>query len=154
MRGSGKMVDGVHRVPMRVYYEDTDAGGLVYYANYLKFAERARTEMLRLAGIAHARLVERDGAAFAVRRCQVEYLKPAKLDDEIWVSSRLTGLGGASAEMEQEIGRGDATLARLAVRLAFVTSDSKPARLPRSLRNVLTPLLTSSALPTPAARGE
>ena len=149
----GAKVDGSHQLALRIYYEDTDAGGVVYYANYLRFAERARTEMLRLAGVPHEQLREQTGATFAVSRCQVEYLRPAKLDDEIWVSTRLTGLCGASAEMEQIIGRGDARLAHMAIRLAFVSSDGKPTRLPPSLRNALTPLLDSSESPEPAPRG-
>ncbi len=149
----GAMVDGAHQFSLRIYYEDTDAGGVVYYANYLKFAERARTEMLRLAGVPHERLRENTGASFAVSRCQVDYLRPAKLGDEIWVSTRLTSLCGASAEMEQIVGRGDARLARVAIRLAFVSSEGKPTRLPPSLRNALTPLLVSSEQPHSAPRG-
>ena len=80
--GSG-FVDGVHVFSMRVYYEDTDAAGIVYYANYLKFAERARTEMLRALGTDQSRLAAEQGIAFAVRRCTADYLKPARLDNRL-----------------------------------------------------------------------
>ncbi len=146
--GSGVIRDGIHRFRLRIYYEDTDAGGVVYYANYLKYAERARTEMLRRAGVAHAAIAETSAAAFAVRRCEIEFFRPARLDDEIWVVSRLLRFGGASAELEQTIGRDDTRLARLNVRLAFVSRQNRPARIPASLRDALTPLLK----PGPGAR--
>ena len=72
----------VHRWPVRVYYEDTDAAGIVYYANYLKFAERARTEMMRVSGASHSGMIEAFDTAFAVSRCEIDYLKPARLDDQ------------------------------------------------------------------------
>ena len=80
---SGMVADGVHVFPVRVYYEDTDAGGIVYYANYLKFAERARTELLRIAGITHSDLMAESGVAFAVRHCAADFIKPARLDDPL-----------------------------------------------------------------------
>ena len=90
--------DGVeHVLPLRVYYEDTDAAGIVYYANYLKFAERARTEMLRLLGIHQRAMSEDYGLAFAVRDCSVDYRHPARLDDLPEVRSRLVKLSAAAA---------------------------------------------------------
>src|SRR5712671_6087187 len=86
----------MHRFGLRVYYEDTDAGGVVYYANYLKFAERARTEMLRHVGFEQEALRRTTGRVFAVRHCSADYLAPARLDDELVVETRLTALGGAS----------------------------------------------------------
>ncbi len=134
---SGHIEDGVHHLPLRVYYEDTDAAGLVYYANYLKFAERARTEMIRLLGLSYL------GAAFAVRRCTVDYLRPARLDDEIEVCPRVRAVGGASADLEQVVrGRG-VDLVRLDVRLALVTPAGRPARLPREVRAALEPFVQS-----------
>src|SRR5713101_5932994 len=103
----------MHRFGLRVYYEDTDAGGVVYYANYLKFAERARTEMLRHIGFEQEALRRATGRVFAVRRCSADYLAPARLDDELIVETRLTALGGASLEVEQEIRCGARALARL-----------------------------------------
>ncbi len=80
---SGTVQDDAHQFPLRVYYEDTDAAGIVYYANYLQFAERARTEMLRLLGFEHDELRRATGVVFAVRRCSADYLAPARLDDEL-----------------------------------------------------------------------
>ncbi len=138
---SGTIEGDVHRLAMRVYYEDTDAAGMVYYANYLKYAERARTEMIRLLGVADGG--RENGAAFAVRHCAIDYLRPARLDDEIDVYTRLVALGGASAELEQIVRRGDEDLVRLAVRLAFVTPAGKPSRLPDGFRTALAPYLQS-----------
>ena len=132
---SGSIEGDVHRLAMRVYYEDTDAAGMVYYANYLKYAERGRTEMIRLLGVADGG--RENGAAFAVRHCAIDYLRPARLDDEIDVCTRLVALGGASAELEQVVRRGDEDLVRLTVRLAFVTPEGKPSRLPDGFRTAL-----------------
>ena len=126
-----------HRFPVRVYYEDTDAGGIVYYANYLKFAERARTEMLRDMGAPCVDLVRRQGLSFAVRRCEVDYLRPARLDDRLEVETRLLGVGGATLDAEQTVRRDDDVLVR--VRLACMSSAGRPARLPAALRSVLKP---------------
>ena len=141
---AGAIEAGVHRLALRVYYEDTDAGGLVYYANYLKFAERARTEWLRALGFENSGLAESAGASWVVRRCEIDYLSPARLDDEVEVRTRVVALGGASADLEQTVLRGAVDLARLLLRLAFVTPAGKPRRLPASLRaamqNVIQPL--------------
>jgi acyl-CoA thioester hydrolase len=138
--------DGVHIATFRVYYEDTDTGGIVYYANYLKFAERARTEVLRDLGIAQRALMESDGLAFAVRRCEVDYLAPARLDDELEVRTTLRALGNASLDLDQAIHRrepdgGEAReLARLVVRLAVINRDGRPTRLPSKIADLLRPL--------------
>lgn len=134
---SGHIDGGQHVLPVRVYYEDTDTAGIVYHANYLKFAERGRTEMLRLVGIEQAELARREGLAFAVRDCNVDYRRPAKLDDLIEVRSRLTGLRAASAEAEQLIYRDGTALARLDVRIACIDRDGRPARIPAALRVAL-----------------
>jgi acyl-CoA thioester hydrolase len=129
--------DGIHRFGLRVYYEDTDAAGIVYYANYLKFAERARTEMLRHVGFEQEALRRTAGRVFAVRHCSADYLAPARLDDELVVATRLTALGGASLDVAQEIGCGGRILVRLALRLACLGPDGRPARLPPALRAAL-----------------
>lgn len=126
-----------HSFPIRVYYEDTDAGGIVYYANYLKFAERARTEMLREAGFHHTAMMQDDGIVMAVRRCAAEYFKPAKLDDQLAVSTSVAGLGAATIELDQSIRRGADELCRVTVTIACVGRDGRPVRLPASLRQVL-----------------
>lgn len=134
---SGRMEGREHVLELRVYYEDTDAGGMVYYANYLKFAERARTEMLRLAGIDHQALARRHKLAFVVRNCTLAFQKPARLDDLIEVRSRLLDMGGASLTAEQVIGRNGTELARLNVRLACMATDGRPAAIPRAVREAL-----------------
>jgi len=92
-----------HTFPLRVYYEDTDAAGMVYHANYLKFAERGRSEMLRGLGFPHSRLCEESGVGFAVRRCSVEYRAPARLEDALTVDTRLTDVGAATLQAHQQI---------------------------------------------------
>lgn len=133
----GGVRDGRHVLPLRVYYEDTDAGGMVYYANYLKFAERARTEMLRLAGFDHGEIADRFGLAFVVRDCALSYKRPARLDDLLEVRSRFLDLGAASLTAEQVICRETTELARLDVRLACVTDGGRPSRIPNALRDAL-----------------
>ena len=134
---SGRIEGHEHVLPVRVYYEDTDAAGIAYYANYLKFAERGRTEMLRLAGIQQSEVAQRHGVAFAVRDCKVDYHQPARLDDLVEVRSRLTGLRGASADMAQVISRDGAVLARLDLRIACIGPGARPARFPAALRTAL-----------------
>lgn len=124
--------DGTHSFRVRVYYEDTDTGGIVYYANYLKFAERARTEVLRDLGISQSALIAETGVAFAVRRCEADYLAPAKLDDELEVRTSLRALGHASLDLAQTLWRvaDGRELVRLIVRLAVINKDGRPTRLP------------------------
>src|SRR5215475_7971601 len=102
---SGHITDGVHVLPLRIYYEDTDAAGIVYYANWLRFLERGRTELLRLLGQQHSALRENRGINWVVRRCTIDYLKPARLDDVIDVVTRCGALRGASLDLLQEARR-------------------------------------------------
>src|SRR5665811_1175160 len=95
--------EGGHRYAVRVYYEDTDAGGVVYYANYLRFAERARTEALRELGIPHAELVERFNLMFVVRRVEVDYLRAARLDDSLVIETATLAVGGATVLLRQDV---------------------------------------------------
>ena len=140
--------DGVHLHRLRVYYEDTDAGGVVYYANYLKFAERARTEMLRDLGIDPPALAAFEGVAFAVSRLEVDYLAPARLDDELMVQTRIVKIFAATLEAEQIISRGATQCARLIVRLACVNRVGRPVRLPAS---ILTAHRSVTGAPRPGA---
>lgn len=139
------MADGVHVMPMRVYYEDTDTTGMVYHANYLRYAERARTEMMRLAGIDHTRLYDAAGVAFTVRRCTVEYVKPARLDDDLAVRTRILDMTGASIHAEQIVSRAGDDLARLTLQLACVADNGRPRRLPPVVRDAMTALTTEEA---------
>jgi acyl-CoA thioester hydrolase len=129
----------VHRFDLRVYYEDTDAAGIVYHSNYLNFAERARTEMLRGLGFGQQVMRQRDGVGFAVRRLQVEYLRPARLDDRLTVESRFCGCGGATLDMAQRVLCDEHILATLEVFLACIGRDGRPRRLPPELRRALLP---------------
>jgi acyl-CoA thioester hydrolase len=129
--------DGTHVFPVRVYYEDTDAGGVVYHANYLRFAERARSEMLRVLGIPHTQMLRDDGLAWTVSRCEVDFVRPARLDDALEVHSRLLEIGGASLWAEQVVRRDKSDCARLKLRLACIDGAGRPARLPESVRGVL-----------------
>ena len=126
-----------HVFRLRVYYEDTDAGGIVYYANYLRFAERARTEYLRSVGADHLTLMTEDGIAFTVRQCAVDYMQPAYLDDSLTIHSRFLEVGGVSFQVEQIVKRDAKDLARLLVRLACVGNDGKSKRMPKALRAAL-----------------
>ena len=127
-----------HVYPVRVYYEDTDAGGVVYYANYLRFAERARTELLRDLGIDHTTLLADNGLMFAVRRCEADYVKPARLDDLLEVVTRFVEASGASFWVAQTVRRADETLAEMKLRLVCLKSDGRPARIPERLRVAMT----------------
>ena len=133
----GTLVAGVHRFPVRVYYEDTDAAGIVYYANYLKFAERARTEMMRRFGVEHEKWRETEGVAFIVRRVAIEYRAPARLDDVLEVETRIKELGGASILLDQDIKRDDTLLADSSILIACVGRNGRAVRLPRALRAAL-----------------
>ncbi len=136
---SGWIEGNWHVFPLRVYYEDTDAGGIVYYANYLKFAERARSEMLRRVGVKQSDMFRRYGMSFAVRDCSLDYRRPARLDDLLEVRSRLTELGAATLRAEQVIGREGTDVARLGLRIACVDADGRPTRIPAPLREALKP---------------
>jgi len=119
-----------HRLPIRVYYEDTDAGGIVYHAQYLCFAERARTELLRTLGTDHRRLLTEDGGLFAVRRLAVDFRAPARLDDMLVVETRSTSCSGARLGLDQKIKRSDQILVKIDVELVFINADLRPRRLP------------------------
>ena len=130
--------DGGHRYAVRVYYEDTDAGGVVYHATYLRFAERARTEALREAGIPHSELLERFGLMFVVRRVEVDYVRPARVDDSLLVITQPLAVGGATVTLRQDVRGSEGSCAMLTVRLACVSAEQgKPGRLPPLWRRVL-----------------
>src|ERR1700742_1955559 len=120
--------------PIRVYYEDTDAGGIVFYANYLKFFERARTEWLRACGVDQNRLAEETGAIFIVRSTAVDYRAPARLDDIVKIVSRIERLGRASVDFVQEAWREGTLLAVGSVRVGCVDRVTlRPAAIPASV---------------------
>jgi acyl-CoA thioester hydrolase len=131
---------GGHLYTARVYFEDTDAGGVVYHANYLRFAERARTEALRDLGAAHAEMTSLYGLMFMVRRVKLDYLAPARLDDSLLVVTRFLALRAASVELRQSFFRNgeDRPLVVLEVLLACVrVADQRPGRVPERWRVAL-----------------
>ena len=134
---SGVLDGAEHVYRLRVYFEDTDAAGLVYYASYLRMAERARTEMMRLLGADHAGMMRNDARLLVVRECTIEYLAPARLDDVLEIRSSLVEIGGASLRARQTVHRDGGVLARIDLRLACVTEIGRPARFPERLRSAL-----------------
>ena len=137
--------DGRHRYAVRVYYEDTDAGGVAYHATYLRFAERARTEALRDAGIPHAEMLERFTLMFVVRRIEVDYLRSARLDDSLTVVTEPLAVGGASLTLRQDVRGPNGSCAVLTLRLACVKpGEGKPGRLPQRWRAVLTDMCATA----------
>ena len=122
-----------HQFPIRVYFEDTDTAGVVYYANYLKFAERARTEMRRAHGIDHSHLIEHDNITFVVRRCEVDYLKPAKLDDELMVTTKVLSLDKIRMHLQQTISSSSDTLVDMTVQLVCINGTGRPTRIPTQI---------------------
>lgn len=127
------MRDETHILAIRVYWEDTDATGAVYHANYLKYAERARSDFLRLAGISQSTLLENGNLRFAVRRCEVNYKAPAQLDDQLEVLSRLTSVGGASVEFTQLVNCRKLALVEIFIRIACLDRLGKVRRLPTKI---------------------
>lgn len=126
------------KLPLRVYYEDTDAAGVVYYANYLRFCERARTEYLRELGFEQQQLLAERCIGFVVKSVRAEYISPARLDDQISVNTRILQLGGASMVFEQKILRGAELLFDSSICIACVdTTRQRPTALPADLRSLL-----------------
>jgi acyl-CoA thioester hydrolase len=130
-------------LPVRIYWEDTDAGGIVYHARYLHFFERARTEWLRHLNIEQQAMKAATGGMFVVQSLQLRYAAPAYLDDLLRTVTTLDALGKASCTMRQTVSRGDTLLAECNIRLGFVNSSShQPTRLPAVVYDTLHPLLT------------
>lgn len=123
-----------HRFALRVYYEDTDLAGIVYYANYLKFIERARSEWVASLGVDQMALKARDGIVFAVRRVEADFLRPARFGDDLVVETLLHSLGGARILLDQTVLRGAERLFSASVTLVCLTDDGHAARLPPDLR--------------------
>lgn len=123
-----------HQFSIRVYYEDTDLAGIVYYANYLKFIERARTEWVASLGIDQMALKASDGIVFAVRRVEADYLRPARFGDDLLVETTLQAIGGARLVLEQGITRGGERVFQAVVTLVCLADDGHAARLPAAVR--------------------
>jgi acyl-CoA thioester hydrolase len=140
-----------HRYSVRVYYEDTDAGGVVYHATYLRYAERARTEALRDSGIPHAELVERFGLMFMVHRAEIDYLRPAFLDDRLEVETETMDVGGATVLLRQTVRGANGVCATLRIKLACVRiKGNKPARIPPEWREAMSGFFRDPPVGEPA----
>ncbi|MCW1382652.1 YbgC/FadM family acyl-CoA thioesterase [Novosphingobium sp. KCTC 2891] len=128
---SGRFDGSTHLFPVRVYFEDTDLSGVVYHANYLRWFERARSDMLRLLGIKQRAAHEAGEGAYAVTEMALRYLRPARLDDAVVVRSRVAEISPATCRIVQEAYRGEALLCDAKVRVAFVAPNGRPRRQPR-----------------------
>lgn len=126
-----------HEFALRVYYEDTDLAGIVYYANYLKFIERGRTEYVRSIGIDQTALKAQEGVVFAVRRIEADYILPAKFDDELQVVTTTQKLTAARVILKQEVARSGVVLFSALVTLVALDEAGRPARMPANIRRLL-----------------
>ncbi len=138
---AGRLVEGGHVLPVRIYYEDTDFSGFVYHASYLRFMERGRSDYLRLLGVEQGALfaeaaAEAPGFAFVVRSMTIDFLKPAKIDDMVEVRTAPKEVAGASITLHQRVSRGGETLVEAEVKVAFV-AGGKPQRIPAALREAM-----------------
>jgi acyl-CoA thioester hydrolase len=125
-----------HTLPIRVYYEDTDMAGIVYYANYLRYIERARSDWVRGLGI-DQNVMKTQGLVFAVRRVEADYLMPARLDDELVVETEVLQVTGARLVMDQVVRRGTDRLFHAIVTIVVITDSGHPARMPANIRQML-----------------
>ena len=134
---SGFIKDTIHHFPLCVYYEDTDIGGVVYYANYLKFMERARSEMLRLVGINQKEMLKfsyPEDVIFVVRHAEIDFMQSAKFDDYLIVKTKIIKLGGASLVINQDIIRNDKILVNGVIKIAAINNEGKPKKILGKLR--------------------
>ncbi len=133
-----------HRLPVRVYFEDTDFSGLVYHASYVRWCERGRSDFLRLLGNNHQALIDaQEPAAFVVRRLNLEYLKPARIDEVLEVATRVKELGAATLVLDQRVMRDGVELCQAEVTVVLVSRAGKVLRLSRALRDAFTPVAPS-----------
>lgn len=128
---------GVHDFPVRIYYDDTDAGGVVYYTNYMKFAERARTEYLRSVGFENSKIRQDFGIIIVVKSVEAEYLSPARLDDLLTIQTRLLSVKNTSFVMEQKAIKHDACIFKMTIVLVCVNEDGRPSKTPDTVKNAL-----------------
>ena len=140
---SGCLTGSLHRYAVRAYFEDTDLSGVVYHANYLRWFERARSDMLRLLGIDQRAVHEAGEGAYAVAELTIRYLAPARLDDDVLIETRVEALGAASCRLRQVAFRGGVLLAEARVRVGFVARDGRPRRQPVSWRAAFAALLSN-----------
>lgn len=138
---AGGIDNGVHILPVRVYWEDTDAGGIVYHASFIRFMERGRTETLRALGLEQGDLREKHGLLYVVRRMEIDFRAPGKFDLALGVHTSLTRLGAASLDLMQLVRHGGTILAEARVRCACIDAEGKPKRAPDGVRAAFTAML-------------
>jgi acyl-CoA thioester hydrolase len=141
---SGRFVEKGHRFPVRVYFEDTDAGGVVYHASYLRFMERARSDMLKVAGIDQRGALEAGEGVYMVANLSIRYRRPARLDDDLLVISHIRELRGASCVIHQRVMRGLEVVTEADVTAAFISPDGRPRRQPRAWVDIFSTLTGES----------
>jgi acyl-CoA thioester hydrolase len=137
---SGRVENGRHILPVRIYFEDTDFSGVVYHGSYVRFMERGRTDFLRVAGVGHDALDRGEHGeplAFAVRRMAIDFLKPARIDDVVEVETQISEVGGARIVLAQTVRRGADTLVTAEVTVAMIGSGGQARRLPQGVRDKL-----------------
>ena len=138
---SGRIEGPLHLFPVRAYFEDTDLSGVVYHANYLKWFERARSDLLRVLGVDQRAAQEAGEGVYAVADLAIRYFAPARLDDAITIRSRALELGAAGVRLLQQAWREDLLLAEMNVRVGFITPEGRPRRQPQAWREAFSPLL-------------
>lgn len=140
---AGRIEGGRHVLPIRVYFEDTDFSGLVYHTSYLRWCERGRSDFIRLLGVNHGDLFAasegREAAAFVVRRLEVDYLRPARIDEVLEIVTEGAETGGAHLTLVQRVERDGRPLCRVVVKVVLVSQSGKPMRLPAAVRHSMTP---------------
>ena len=142
---SGRFAGQRHQFAVRVYYEDTDLSGIVYHANYLRWFERARSDMLRLLGIDQRAAAEAGEGFYSVANLSIRYAAPARLDDAVIIESTATDIGAASVVIQQKAFKGDSLLAEAQIRVGFVSPQGRPRRQPAAWRDAFSTLLTSES---------
>ena len=137
----GAFKGGEHRFALRVYFEDTDAGGIVYYANYLKFIERARSDMLRVIGVDQRAALDEGEGVYVVAEARIKYHRPARLDDDLVVVSTVEKVLAASVTIHQRVRRGEELLADATIVAAFLSPEGRPKRHPKAWTDLFKPLV-------------
>lgn len=137
----GRFEGKMHILPIRIYYEDTDLSGVVYHANYLRYMERGRTEFFRAVGIKLAGLEDAEPTAWTLRKVQLEYFRPARLEDQLEVRTTCASLSGARMVADQKIYANDVLLTHGTVEACIITLSGKPRRIPQEVRDKLAPFL-------------
>ncbi len=141
---SGEFRDGAHWLPVRVYYEDTDFTRVVYHANFLRFMERGRSDFIRMAGIDHVFLDGQDDTAFAIARVEIDFKKPARIDDALVVRTVFHAVSGVRLHADQQVLRGDDVLAQAKVTAVCVGPDGRPRKPPPAMVQLLKPWLSGN----------